>query len=570
MTLNKNNVKIIGPILIILTLIFSKCTGQIPGSFRFLQQDQTFSSAQSVNTKIDLLWVVDNSSSMDVHQQKLRNGFHNFTTKYLLPTWDIQVAVITTDTYLANPAYSGYLSKQILGSVGYTSSYLSSLSWLSSYRNPVWDSTLVDDSTGTFDFGLTYGDLNPLWGPDYALLKPGIHDGPITALCSEVLPYFLKGVTQCNIRDNYAIYSGSANCVNPNVGSGQSSLSQCINTVENDTVRSGRAIISTIPPAGVAGDAAWITKLSNDFMVNAAVGSSGSGSERGLSSLLQFLSDNETNPSTTFFRPGSLRGIVFLSDEDDQSLVIPSSLPAGFSPDWGYMCDQATLLANNGASALVNGANGLCCNVPANNCRFGSLGTSCSSKTVDTYTYTLGVCVDQTKLIPVATVKQQLDTFFQTLDQSSTGSSSYFTAVITPTTGASVQAIQNSRVAIDNTVGTVKINEADRGDRYLQLGQLVGNGSLTLDIGVSDYSPVLDAIGLNIIQKISTFTLARTPTSTEEMIVTIIHQDGSTTVVPSSDFAISGNSLVITNQAFVLSLLSTDKVSINYQPTTGY
>jgi hypothetical protein len=31
------------------------CTGMIPGSFSLLQQKQTFSSSQDVNTKIDLL-----------------------------------------------------------------------------------------------------------------------------------------------------------------------------------------------------------------------------------------------------------------------------------------------------------------------------------------------------------------------------------------------------------------------------------------------------------------------------------------------------------------------------------
>ena len=56
------------------------CTGQIPNSFRFNQAIQTFSSTSNVNTKIDLLWVVDNSASMDVSQQKLRNGISGFAT----------------------------------------------------------------------------------------------------------------------------------------------------------------------------------------------------------------------------------------------------------------------------------------------------------------------------------------------------------------------------------------------------------------------------------------------------------------------------------------------------------
>ena len=505
----------------------SGCTGQIPGSFRFLQQQQVFSASQGVNTKIDILWVVDNSSSMDVHQQKLRSGFQNFAATYLQPTWDIQVAVITTDTYLAHPAYANYLNTTIAGSEGYVSSYLSGLSWLDMYLNPSWDPTMVNTSTGALTNGITFGQLNPLWGPNYALLQAGIHDGPIPAFCFEGMPYFLKGVTLCNIRDNYSAYSGPASCVNPNASLGQTSYSQCVNTIENNTVRSGKPIIKTIPPEGTPGDSAWTQQLVNDFIVNASVGSSGSGSERGLSSVMQFLADNETSP-TAFFRSGALRVIVFLSDEDDQSVQIPSTVPENFGPDWGYMCDQASLLANNGNSPLINGPGGLCCNTGGYNCRFGSIGTSCTPQTVDGYTYTLGVCVDQTKLIPIPTIKASLDQFFQNLDTSgASGNPNYFTVAITPTTGSSVQAIQGSRLSIDTTVGAVKIVEANIGARYIALGQAVGNGSIAMDIGATDYSPVLTALGQEIVQQKSTYTLARAPTSVEEMIVTIIEANGT-------------------------------------------
>lgn len=555
------------PLLIILN---SGCTGQIPGAFRFLQQQQNFSATQGVNTKIDLLWVVDNSSSMDVHQQKLRSGFQSFAAKYLQPTWDIRVAVITTDTYLANSAYLNYLNTTIAGSVGYVSSYLSGLSWLSSYINPSWDLTLVNTTTGALNHGITYGDLNPLWGPSYSLLEAGIHDGPIPAFCFEAMPYFLNGVTLCHIRDNYSAYSGPDLCVNPDLGLGQTSYSQCVNTIQNNTVRSGRAIIETVPPAGVLADGAWTAKLVRDFIINASVGSSGSGSERGLSSVMQLLVDNEVT-TNSFFRPDSLRGIIFLSDEDDQSIQIPSSVPAGFSPDWGYKCDVASLLANNGNSALVNGSGGLCCSNASNHCKYGSIGTTCPTKTVDGFTYKMGICVDPTELIPISTVKTTLDEFFTNLDSSeSTGNPNYFIVAITPTSGTSVQSIQSSRVSIDTAVGTLKTVEADRGDRYIALGDRVGNGSLALDIGASDYSPVLDAIGQEIVQKKSTFTLARAPTNVEEMIVTIIHADHTSLVVPSSEFTISGKNLKFTNADFVLSLVSTDQVSINYQPKTAY
>ena len=564
--MHRNRLKIpyktVGLALSILLPAQLNCTGQLPGSFRFLQKQQTFKINQNVNTKIDLLWVVDNSSSMDVHQQKLRNGFQAFSLKYLKPTWDIRIAVITTDTYLAHSAYSTYLNTLIPTSTGYTSTYLSGLTWLSSFTNPAWAPTLVNTSTGVLTNGLTYGDLNPLWGSNYSLLQPGIHDGPITAFCIEIMPYFLNGVTQCGTRDNPVNYSGPDHCVTPNTGSGESSLSQCVNTIENNTVRSGKAIISTIPPTGTLADANWTSNLQRNFIINASVGSSGSGSERGLSSVLQLLSDNETT-STAFFRAGSLRGIIFLSDEDDQSIQVPNPVPTGFSPNWGYSCDLSSLVTANGAGATAS----RCC---TSGCTWGSTGTSCTPKTVGTFTYTLGVCVDATKLIPVSTVKSQIDTFFQTLDGSSTGDPNYFTATITPTTGASIQTVQAARNVSDTSLGTFKVVEADRGDRYLALGTLVSGGSLSLDIGASDYSPVLDAIGQEIVQKKSSFTLSRAPTNTEEMAVTIIHADGTTTAVASTQFKLSGATLTFTNQDFVLSLASTDQVSINYQPKTAY
>ncbi len=563
-----NSKKISQAVLLFACSSLLSCTGQLPGSFRFLQALQTFKTAQNVNTKIDLLWIVDNSSSMDVHQEKLRAGFQSFMTKYLQPTWDIRVAVITTDTYLAHPAYSSFLAKQIPGSVGYQSSYLSGLSWLSSFQNPIWNSTLVNTATGTFTNGLNYGALNPLWGPQYALLEPGFHDGPITAFCFEAMPYFLHGVTQCGIRDNPSQFSGPDACVSPNTQLGQSSLSQCVNTIENDTVRSGQPIISTLPPLNTPADSAWTTLLQRNFIINASVGSSGAGSERGLSSVLQLISDNES-ASTAFFRPNSLRSLIFLSDEDDQSFALPNPLPSNFSPDWGYLCDQTSLMTQNGNSTLINGNGGLCCSNPALGCRFGSRGTTCPTKTVDQYTYTLGICADSSLLIPVADVKTALDSYFRGLDGSPTGDPNYFVASIVPTTGTSIQTIQASRETIDQSIGTIKIVEADRSDRYLALGSLI-TGSLALDISSTDYTPVLDAIGQEIVQKKSTFTLARAPTGVEEMLVTIVHANGTTTSVSSSLYTISNKTLTFTDQNFVLSLSSTDQVSISYQPKTAY
>ena len=100
----------------------------------------------------------------------------------------------------------------------------------------------------------------------------------------------------------------------------------------------------------------------------------------------------------------------------------------------------------------------------------------------------------------------------------------------------------------------------------MALGTAVGNGSMALNIADADYSVLLDAIGNAIITKKSTFTLSRAPTSTEDMIVTVIHADTTSYVVPASKYTISGYNLIITDSAFILGLSATDTIQINYQP----
>ncbi len=539
----------------------ASCTGQVSGSFRFQQQLESFHSEQDVNTKVDLLWVVDNSSSMDVSQQKLRAGFQSFATKYLKPTWDIRVAVISTDTYLANPAFQGYLGTTVTGSVGYQSPYIQSR--LSSFQNPSWNTSLVNLTTGKMDSGIKYKEMIPAWGTSFARLLSGNHDGPITSFCFEGMPYFFLGAANCKVRDDGTQGTGITACVNP-TGS-QSSIEQCVNTVQNDTVHSGKAILATQPPAGTPGDSTWTQQLVRDFMVNASTGSSGHGSERGLSSVLQLLNDNEST-STAFFRAGSVRVLIFVSDEEDQSMQPPASPPSGFQPFSDYACDQAGLIALNGQSTIT-GPGGYCC---ASGCQFGSSGTSCPSKTVDGLTYTVSICPNSAKLIPVSTVKSTLDTFFRNLDQSgSTGDPGYFVASIVPTTAQAIQDLQADRTTSDFAVGTLRTVAVDRGDRYIQLGTLASPDSLALDISAQDYSPILDSIGQKIIQKRATFLLNFAPTGTDDMIVSIRHITGADTVVPSAAIAISGKILRITDLDLVLNFSSTDQIVINYQPKSN-
>jgi len=572
--------KLIAPLSLLLA---QACTDQLPGSFRLQQQTETFSSQQEVNTQIDLLWVVDNSASMDVSQEKLRTGFRSFAEKYMQPTWDIRVAVITTDTYLAHASFQNWIGKVIPGTPGWQSSYIGSKSV--PFTNPDWsrwpsgrtdrNAALFNSGNGRFDSGIRYGELIPAWGPNWSRLLAGLHDGPTPALCNELLPHFLHGFANCSVRDeapsSAGAYRTADRCLEPDEGAGETGTSQCVNTLQNDTVRSGRAIIETLPTEGISANTAWTESLLRDFRINVSTGTAGQGSERGLGSLLQLLQDNE-GTDTAFFRKGSLRGIIFVSDEDDQTLEVPESPDVSFSPRTGYLCDEASLLSLNGGNPVINGAGGICCSNPANGCAYGASGTSCPAKTVDGLTYTLSVCADPAQLRPVTDIKDEIDSFFRSLDGQTdpAAATNWFTAAIVPTSAASIQSLQAARSQDDTAAGSIHTFAVDRGDRYLELVSLAGDGSLALDIAQEDYAPVLEEIGRSIIEKKSTFTLDRAPTAEEDMIVTIFHEDGSERVIDPDDYVIEEKNLIITREELVLGLAKGDRISINYQPKTLY
>lgn len=587
-------------------LSLAACTGQLPQSFRYTQQEQSFPDQQKINTKIDLLWVVDNSSSMDVSQKALRDKFAGFARKYLKPYWDIRVAVITTDAYLANPVFQNYLGSTLPGSTGYKSKHLadfismraaagatSSNDAKFSLLSGLGVSLTADVLTaGYFLNGIKYQDLVPAWsrGRDYARLLPGVHDGPIPGLCVERQPYFISDDNvsypnvngpQCKIRDtDYA--AGVANCLNP--ASGTTSVSQCVNTFLNDTVHSGYPIISTKPDASVTDMDAWVQTLIDRFTVNVSTGSSGGGSERGLGSVLEFLDANETS-ATAFFRKDSLRGIIFVSDEDDQTMNLPTlaSVTAGFTPDTNYACDLGALVdANTGkfanASNYIQNQYKYCC-AAGNGCAL--VNTGCPSRTIDGYTYKVGVCPDESKLMPVTDVKTRLDSFFLALDGAEATNPNYFVMAIVANSATTIQALQSARYQSDdkldilpfyNGSGSVvtqqrlRLPAVDRGWRYAALAESVGNGSLTLDIGSPDYSVLLDNIGKTIVEKKSVFNLTFAPTTKDDMIVKVVHADGTSTVLANEQFEFSGKTLTIVDQAFVLSLSETDNIVINYQP----
>ncbi len=87
--------------LIIAGLVLLSVTGCGHGvQFSIGQTGQTFTQKGStVNNAIDVLWVVDNSSSMSPLQTNLTSNFNSFISNFQTEGYDFHMAVTTTDAY---------------------------------------------------------------------------------------------------------------------------------------------------------------------------------------------------------------------------------------------------------------------------------------------------------------------------------------------------------------------------------------------------------------------------------------------------------------------------------------
>jgi hypothetical protein len=81
-------------------------------TYSLLSEGQTFqqNTAQQM-TKIDVLWVVDNSGSMASSQQNLANNFPTFIQRFLSKGFDFHMGVTTTDAYLAESMWTSYYNQ---------------------------------------------------------------------------------------------------------------------------------------------------------------------------------------------------------------------------------------------------------------------------------------------------------------------------------------------------------------------------------------------------------------------------------------------------------------------------
>ena len=72
-----------GLILCLVFAFLTGCGGGSEPSFSLGSTGDGFQQVSSTNTKIDILWVIDNSGSMNASQQDLRENFNLFIEDFV-------------------------------------------------------------------------------------------------------------------------------------------------------------------------------------------------------------------------------------------------------------------------------------------------------------------------------------------------------------------------------------------------------------------------------------------------------------------------------------------------------
>ena len=73
-------------------------------SYSLLSSGQSFKQA-TVNTKVDILWVVDNSGSMKPLQDNMTANFNSFISQFVTKGYDFHLSVVGTDAYKAEAGF---------------------------------------------------------------------------------------------------------------------------------------------------------------------------------------------------------------------------------------------------------------------------------------------------------------------------------------------------------------------------------------------------------------------------------------------------------------------------------
>lgn len=95
--------------LLLTVLLATSACSKGGTSYSLLEDGATFRQNSGMqNSKIDVLWVIDNSGSMQTSQQNLANNFPAFIDNFTDKNLDFQMAVTTTQAYLALPTFTNY------------------------------------------------------------------------------------------------------------------------------------------------------------------------------------------------------------------------------------------------------------------------------------------------------------------------------------------------------------------------------------------------------------------------------------------------------------------------------
>lgn len=94
-----------------MTVLIIACGSDSP-SFSILPDEQQFQqNTDGVINKIDILWVIDNSGSMDTSQQALSDNFSTFISDFLSKNYDFKMAVTTSDAYIAGDEWQPFYNQ---------------------------------------------------------------------------------------------------------------------------------------------------------------------------------------------------------------------------------------------------------------------------------------------------------------------------------------------------------------------------------------------------------------------------------------------------------------------------
>lgn len=99
-------------VAIIASLVFTGCGGDPSFSLTSINEKVNQDKQNTQISKIDVLWVIDNSISMFGAQKNLATNFKSFINNFSEKNLDFQLGVASTDSYRNNPLYSEIVKPQ--------------------------------------------------------------------------------------------------------------------------------------------------------------------------------------------------------------------------------------------------------------------------------------------------------------------------------------------------------------------------------------------------------------------------------------------------------------------------